>query len=214
MPRIVSIQIGTPQEYGRDDATEPMEQRWLTSFYKELVSGPVRVALQGVEGNEQADCRFHGGADKAILAYSADHYPLWQDELTIPEMTGGGFGENLTISGLTESTVCIGDRFSIGDTLLEVSQPRQPCWKLARRWRIADLPKRVIRTSRSGWYLRVIEPGVIEAGQEITLAARPHSSWTIQRANQVFYLKGGPTDERRELANLPELADAWREELV
>lgn len=214
MPRVISIQIGAPAEYGRDDTDDPMEKRWFTSFYKEPVTGTVRVTSLGIEGNEQADCRFHGGADKAILAYCADHYPLWQDELTIPEMSGGGFGENLTIAGLNESTVCIGDRYSLGSTLLEVSQPRQPCWKLARRWQISDLPKQVIHTSRSGWYLRVIEPGVIEAGQEITLTMRPQPAWTIQRANQVFYLKGGPMEERRELANLPQLADAWREELV
>ncbi len=129
-------------------------------------------------------------------------------------MSGGGFGENLTIAGQTEATVCIGDRYAIGNVVLEVSQPRQPCWKLARRWRISDLPKRVIRTSRTGWYLRVIQPGTIAAADEIQLLSRPHPEWTLVRANQVFYLKGGQTPERSELAGLPELADAWREELV
>lgn len=213
MPHIVSIQVGAPAEYGRDDATDPMEQRWFTSFYKQMVSGPIRVRMDGLEGNEQADCRFHGGPDKAVLAYSADHYPLWQDELTVPEISGGGFGENLTIAGQTEATVCLGDRYLIGDVLLEVSQPRQPCWKLARRWRIADLPKRVIRTSRTGWYLRVIQAGTITAGQTVDLVSRPHPEWTVERANRVFYLKVGQTEERQQLANLPELADAWREEL-
>ena len=110
--------------------------------------------------------------------------------------------------------MCLGDRYSIGEVILEVTQPRQPCWKLARRWRLRDLPKRVIRTSRCGWYLRVIQTGVIEPGQEVELLSRPHPEWTIARANQVFYTKGGPTAERRQLAMLPELADAWREELV
>lgn len=214
MPHVISIQVGTPTEYGNDAATDPLERRWFTSFYKQPVSGPIRVHVAGLEGNEQADCRFHGGADKAVLAYSADHYPLWQDELTVPEMSGGGFGENLTITGQTEATVCIGDCYAIGDTILEVSQPRQPCWKLARRWRISDLPKRVIRTSRSGWYLRVIQPGTVQAAAEVQLISRPHPEWTVVRANQVFYLKGGPSAERSELASLPELADAWREELV
>ena len=214
MAQVISIQIGTPREYGRDDAMDPLDQRWLTSFYKQPVNGLTQVTTSGVVGNEQSDGRFHGGTDKALLAYSADHYPLWQDELTIPEMTGGGFGENLTITGQSEATVCIGDRYALGSTVLEVSQPRQPCWKLVRRWRIIDLPKRVIQTSRTGWYLRVIEPGMIEPGQEIALVSRPHPTWTIQRANQVFYLRGGPAEERRELANLPQLADAWREEFV
>ena len=214
MPQLLSIQVGTPTEYGSDAATDPLDQRWLTSFFKQPVTGPVRVLPDRIEGNEQADCRFHGDADKALLAYSADHYPLWQDELTIPEMPGGGFGENLTITGQTEKEVCIGDRYTIGNVILEVTQPRQPCWKLARRWRLPDLPKRVIRHSRTGWYLRVIQPGIIAPGQEVVLLSRPHDDWTIARANQVFYTKGGPTEERRQLAMLPELADAWREELV
>jgi len=191
-----------------------MDQRWLTSFYKQRVTGPVRVLSDRIEGNEQADLRFHGGADKALLAYSAEHYPLWQAELHLPEMTGGGFGENLTIAGQTEQTVCLGDRYAINDVILEVSQPRQPCWKLARRWRVSDLPKRVIRTSRSGWYFRVIQPGEIEAGQTVTLLTRPHPTWPLTRVSQVFYTKGGHTAERQELADVPELADAWREELV
>ncbi len=214
MPKLLSIQVGTPTEYGSDAATDPHDQRWLTSFFKQPVTGPIRVLSDRIEGNEQADLRFHGDADKALLAYSADHYPLWQDELTLPEMTGGGFGENLTITGQTEQTVCIGDRYAVNDVILEVTQPRQPCWKLARRWRLPDLPKRVIRTSRTGWYLRAIQPGTIEAGQEVTLLSRPHPEWTITRANQVYYTKGGPPEERRQLAMLPELADAWREELV
>ena len=214
MPHLLSIQVGTPTEYGSDAATDPHDQRWLTSFYKQPVTGPIRVLADRIEGNEQADCRFHGDADKALLAYSADHYPLWQDELTIPEMSGGGFGENLTISGQTEQTVCIGDRYAIGDVILEVTQPRQPCWKLARRWRLADLPQRVIRHTRTGWYLRVIHPGTIAPGQAVSRLSRPHPEWTIARANQVFYTKGGPTEERRQLAMLPELAGAWREELL
>ena len=214
MLKLLSIQVGTPTEYGSDGAADPHDQRWLTSFFKQPVSGPIRVLTDRIEGNEQADCRFHGDVDKALLAYSADHYPLWQDELTLPDMTGGGFGENLTITGQTEQTVCIGDRYSINDVILEVTQPRQPCWKLARRWRLPDLPKRVIRHSRTGWYFRVIRPGTIESGQEVTLLSSPHPEWTIARANQVFYTKGGPTEERRQLAMLPELADAWREELV
>ncbi len=214
MALIISIQIGTPTEYGSDTATDPVDQRWLTSFFKHPVQGPIRVLADRIEGNEQSDARFHGGVDKALLAYSEDHYALWREELTEPEMTGGGFGENLTIAGQTEATVCIGDRYAIHDSIVEVSQPRQPCWKLSRRWRVPDLVKRVIRTNRCGWYLRVIQPGVIEAGLTVTLLSRPHPNWTIVRANQVFYSKGGPSDERRELAMLPELADAWREELV
>lgn len=214
MPHIVSIQVGTPVQYGTETATDPMDTPWVTSFFKHPVTGPVRVETEGIEGNVQADLRFHGDADKALLWYSADHYPLWQEELTIPEMVGGGFGENLTIRGLTEQSVCIGDRYQIGEVIVEVTQPRQPCWKLGRRWRIVDLPKQVIRTSRSGWYTRVIHPGVIEAGMNVERVSCPHPDWTIQRANRVFYQQPAGDLERGELAMLPELANAWREELI
>ena len=214
MPHVVSIQVAVPTEFGADDASDPMDQRWLTSFYKQPVMGPVKVHADRIEGNEQADLRFHGGPDKAVLAYSADHYPAWRDQLALPEMGGGGFGENLTISGQTEENVCLGDRYAIHNVILEVSQPRQPCWKLARRWRVIDLPKRVIQTGRSGWYFRVIQPGEITAGQEITLLSRPHADWPLSRVNQVFYTRSRHPAERQALAAIPELAEAWRGDLL
>ena len=214
MPHVVSIQVAVPTEFGADDASDPMNQRWLTSFYKQPVQGLVKVHHDRIDGNEQADLRFHGGPDKALLAYSADHYPAWRDQLRLPEMGGGGFGENLTISGQTEETVCLGDRYTINNVILEVSQPRQPCWKLARRWRVVDLPKRVIQTGRSGWYLRVIQPGEITAGQEITLLSRPHADWPLSRVSQVFYTKGRHAADRQALAAIPELAEAWRVDLL
>ncbi len=214
MPHVLSIQVAVPVEFGTDGAPDPMDQRWLTSFYKQPVIGPVKVETDHIEGNEQADLRFHGGVDKAILAYSAEHYPLWREELSLPEMDAGGFGENLTITGQTEASVCLGDRYTINNVILEVSQPRQPCWKLARRWRVTDLPKRVIRTGHSGWYLRVIQTGELAAGQEITLISRPHPDWPLSRVSQVFYTKGGNVAERQQLASIPQLAAAWRDELV
>lgn len=214
MPQLVSIQVAVPTEFGTDGATDPMDQRWLTSFYKQPVQGLVTVHHDRIEGNEQADLRFHGGPDKALLAYSADHYPSWRDQLALPEMGAGGFGENLTISGQTEETVCLGDRFAINGVILEVSQPRQPCWKLARRWRVIDLPKRVIQTGRSGWYYRVIQPGQIAAGQEVELVSRPQPDWPLSRVNQVFYAKGKHAADRQALAAIPQLAEAWRVDLI
>ena len=113
----------------------------------------------GIAGDQQADRENHGGLDKAVLAYSADHYAFWRVHLNLPDMPHGGFGENLTIAGLDESSVCIGDRWQAGNVVFEVSQPRQPCWKMGRRWNIADLPKQVIQNGKSGWYLRVLVEG-------------------------------------------------------
>lgn len=177
---------------------------------KEPVVGPVLVQATQIEGDAQADLDNHGGRDKAVLAYAADHYPLWRDEFSDPTIPYGGFGENLTIRGLSEKTVCVGDICSIGPVQFEVSQPRQPCWKLARRWNRPALPKRVIETGRTGWYLRVVRPGSITSGLPVTLEQRPQPHWTIARANGVMYGKRVPLEELEQLANLDVLADSWR----
>ncbi len=213
MPTIVSIQVGQPQTHGTPDAADPMDQTWTSAIFKEPVDGPVRVGRTKIEGDGQANPESHGGTDKAVLAYSADHYPQWRETLSIADLPYGAFGENLTIAGQTESDVCIGDIWQAGEVRFEVSQPRQPCWKLARRWRIRDLPKLVVQTGRAGWYLRVLQEGMIEAGVDIELIDRPHKKWTIARANEALY---GQLNRVAvvELASLPELADSWKSDLI
>lgn len=143
MPTLVSIQVGKPEHrepVEGDTSTKP----WTTAFYKQPVDGPVQVAGAGLEGDGQADLRHHGGPDKAVCVYSAEHFAYWRDDLGFGEEFGGGaFGENFTVAGLDESSVCIGDVWRIGNVELQVTQPRQPCWKLARRWRLKDLTARV-----------------------------------------------------------------------
>jgi MOSC domain-containing protein YiiM len=171
----------------------------------------VYVGQTGLAGDGQADLENHGGIDKAALAYSAEHYPKWREELQIADMPYGGFGENLTIAGLDETGVCIGDMWQCGSVVFEVSQPRQPCWKTSRRWRIDDLSRRVIATGRSGWYLRVVEEGEIEAGLDLLLVRRVHPQWTVARANEILHHRKDDLTAAEELANLPELALSWRE---
>jgi MOSC domain-containing protein YiiM len=208
-PVLVSIQVGQPRTYvGAFADGAPAE--WTTAFVKEPVTGPVLVHATQISGDAQVDLENHGGPDKAVLAYSAEHYPLWRDELSEPSMPHGGFGENLTISGLNEETVCLGDIWSIGPVRFEVSQPRQPCWKLARRWNRPWLLKRVIESGRTGWYLRVTAPGTITAGLPLALEQRPHPTWSIARANHMMYSKHAPLDDLEELADLEVLADSWR----
>lgn len=214
MPRLLSIQVGKPATYGREDAADPHERLWRTGYFKLPVSGPVFVGQTGLTGDGQADLENHGGIDKAVLAYSAEHYPKWREEFQIADMPFGGFGENLTISGLDETSVCIGDVWQCGPVVLEVSQPRQPCWKTSRRWRMGDLSQRVIATGRSGWYLRVVEEGEIEAGMESALVRRIHPQWTVARANEVLHHRTDDLAAAEELANLPELALSWREIFV
>lgn len=209
-PTLLSIQVGQPTDYGRDDAADPHDRRWTTAFFKSPIAGPVFVGRTNIAGDAQADLEHHGGADKAVLAYAAGHYELWRDELARPELCFGGFGENLTIAGLTEESVCIGDVWLLGEAHFQVSQPRQPCWKLARRWRTKELAALVIANGRSGWYLRVLREGMIDAGQPLTLIERPHAEWSVARANQVMHQRPSDRAMASELAALPELSSAWR----
>jgi MOSC domain-containing protein YiiM len=208
-----SVQIGAVRNYGRYDAVNTHDLPWTTGFFKAPVSGPVYVSKVNLDGDGQADLINHGGVDKAVLAYSADHYPKWREELHIPDMPFGAFGENLTISGLNEELVCIGDTFRIGPVKLEVSQPRQPCWKLARRWRMHELTGLVIRNGRSGWYFRVLEKGNIEPHMPVTLFERPNPEWSIARANHILHHERTDLAATLELAAVPKLAGSWVEEL-
>lgn len=207
---VTSIQIGQPQVQGTGS------EAWTTAIYKESVPGPVRFDRESIVGDAVADHRYHGGLDKAVLAYSADHYATWQSEWGSPPLPAGAFGENLSIRGLTEKDVCLGDIWSLGEVILQVSQPRQPCWKLARRWERPDLPKQVQQTGRSGWYLRVLCPGFASVGS-IELQDRPYPEWPITRCNQVAYTKGSADTTRADrsaLASLPLLSEAWRDWLT
>jgi len=208
-----SIQVATPKNYGFEDAADPHDKPWKTGFFKTPIEGPVFVGTTNVAGDGQADLINHGGVDKAVLAYSAGHYPNWRDELSMPDLPFGAFGENLTISGLSEESVCIGDTFRIGTVIFEVSQPRQPCWKLARRWRMNELTGLVVRNGRTGWYLRVKEQGWIEPQMPVVLIERLNPAWSIARANEILHHRRTDLPLTLALAAVPGLADAWVEEL-
>jgi MOSC domain-containing protein YiiM len=208
-----SIQLGTPKNYGSDDAVDAHDKSWTTGFFKTLVEGPIFAGTTNLAGDGQADLINHGGIDKAVLAYSADHYAKWREELGMPEMPFGAFGENLTITGLSEQSVCIGDIFRIGNATFEVSQPRQPCWKLARRWRMHELVRLVVHNGRTGWYLRVLEQGWIEVQAPVVLIARPNPAWPIARANEILHHRRTDLPLTLELADVPGLANSWVEEL-
>jgi MOSC domain-containing protein YiiM len=213
VPKIDSIQVGQPTEYRHEGHADGNTQTWMTAFFKQTVSGPLQVTTYGVVGDRQADVVNHGGSDKAVLAYSADHYAYWRAHLNLPEMPHGGFGENLTIAGLDETSVCIGDTWQAGPVVFQVTQPRQPCWKMSRRWQIADLAKQVIANGKSGWYLRVLAEGEVAAGTALELIERPHPAWTVARGSELFHHRKDDATGARELASLPELSAAWRDSL-
>jgi MOSC domain-containing protein YiiM len=173
--------------------------------------GRVAVDATGLDGDEQGDTRFHGGRDKAVHAYAFEHYPDWIRELGALPVLGaaGAFGENLSTTGITEAGLCLADRLRIGTAVFEVSQARQPCWKLNERFGVPDMARRVQDTGRAGWYLRVLEPGTVGAGDGILLLGRPHPSWSLQRLMDLLYgAPPGPAMLREAIA-LP-LVPSWR----
>ena len=184
-------------------------QPWTTGTFKDPVSGKVALSWEGLNGDGQADLVNHGGVDKAVLVYSDDHAERWRRELFPEGLPPGAFGENFTVQGLTEANVCLGDVFQVGSARVQVSQPRQPCWKQARRYAMNDLVVRIVRTGRTGWYLRVLTEGHVEAGDVMTLLERPHPEWTIERANQVMHVAKTNRELSLELAACPALAQSW-----
>jgi len=211
--RIHSIQVGRPRHYGSAGAEGPLDRPWTSSIVKDVVMGPRWVRHTNIDGDRQADLENHGGPDKAVLAYAVRHYPAWREELPEIEFPMGAFGENLTLGGLTEEDVAIGDIWAGGTATFQVSQPRQPCWKLARRLRVRDMVVRVQSNLRSGWYLRVLEEGEIQAGDVLTLEARTHPSWTVAEASRAMYGVGEDPRAALELAGLPELSASWKRTL-
>jgi MOSC domain-containing protein YiiM len=207
--KLLSIQVGKPKTVGVAGAANPMDREWTTAFFKEPVSGPVYAGELGLDGDGQGDMSVHGGPDKAINIYPQDHHAYWLKDLGI-EMPHGAFGENFTTQGMTEDEVCIGDIFRMGPVLLQVTQPREPCWKLARRWRVKDLALRVQTTGKTGWYFRVLEEGIVEAPSEFEFVKCLYPHWTITEANQIMHHRKTNWQAAHELAECPELAQTWK----
>ena len=210
--RLLSIQVGLPRELGDPASSDPMDKPWVSGFFKETVSGPVAASRLNLEGDGQADLRVHGGLDKAINVYPEEHRHYWESELELT-MPPGAFGENFTVAGVAEGDVCIGDVFRIDGITVEISQPRQPCWKLARRWRIKELAVLVERSGRTGWYFRVKEEGTVAAPAGMELIERPHPEWTVALANEIMHRRKSDADSARRLANCPALSESWKTSL-
>ncbi|MFK0088017.1 MOSC domain-containing protein [Pseudomonas sp. NPDC090755] len=177
-------------------------------------SGALAVTELGLAGDEQGDLRVHGGKDKAIHHYPREHYAQWRAELGEHPLlqAPGAFGENFSSHGLTEAEVCLGDRFRAGTALLEVSQGRQPCWKLNDRFAVKDMSLRVQQSGRTGWYYRVLEEGVVAAGSAFELIARPWPQWSVARLSAVLFDRQVNAEVIRQCLELP-LAPSWRRTL-
>ena len=178
---------------------------------KQPLGEPVMAGPLGLDGDEHGDPRRHGGPDKAVHAYPVGHYPDWRAELPgeAERFRPGGFGENLVVD-VTEAAIALGDRFRVGAALLEVSQGRQPCWRLNLRFGRDDMARLVQTTGRSGWYFRVLEPGAIGAGDVARLEARPNPDWTLARVSRLLYRDRTNRADLAAFAALPGLPESWR----
>ncbi|MGH2561531.1 MAG: MOSC domain-containing protein [Thermomicrobiales bacterium] len=209
-----TVQVGTPRRYQVADVLSEADRSWRTSFFRVPSPDRRRLHMTHLEGNQQADTKNHGGAEQAVLMYSAAHYAVWQAELGRSDIGPGGFGENFTIEELTEATACIGDIYQVGDARIQVSGPRYPCVKISRRWGIDGLTERVGATGRTGWYCRVLQEGEIEPGMSIVLVDRPFPQYSIALINDFTHHRNHDLDRAHELAACPLLPEWWQRLVV
>lgn len=201
---LLSLRLGSIRPLGPEGLASAID--------KQPAPGPVWVGESGIEGDQQADRVHHGGPDKALHHYPAEHYAAWREEL--PDPAGwviGGFGENLATEGLTEATACLGDVYQLGAARLQISQGRSPCRKLNLRFARPDMLERVLASGRTGWYYRVLAPGRVQPDDRLVLIERRHPDWTVARLYRSLF---GPEADRvrwAALANHPALSASWRQ---
>ena len=198
--RLASLRVGRIAPLG--------PQAVPSAFVKQAVIGSVAVGILGLDGDAQADLSVHGGPEKAVYGYAAEHYAWWAQQFPglAARFDVGSMGENLTVTDLREDDICVGDVHAIGTALLQVCQPRQPCFKLALAFGEARLGKAMVRSGRSGWYYRVLRNGEIEAGDEVRLADRPNPDFAFSRLVTIVNLGGATVSEMRALAEMPGIA--------
>lgn len=200
--RVAGVFIGRAEELGGG---------LCSAIDKKPVTQRLWLWPQGLGSDEQGDPRFHGGPERAVHHYPAEHYAYWRQRYPHLAWPTPAFGENLSTTGLTERNVCIGDLFRWGGALLQVSQPRSPCYRLSRRWTLPELPQQVQDSGRCGWFYRVLQPGFVSVDDGIELVQRSYPGLTVARAVQQFY--HDPLDRAglRLLLDCPALSARWRD---
>jgi len=199
--KVLSLNVGRIREFAYNG--RPAK----SAIWKASVAG--RIAARGVnlEGDDQADRKAHGGPDKAVYAYAVEDVRWWEQELS-RSLSFGQFGENLTTEGTEVNDALIGERWEIGTTVLEVSEPRVPCWRLGVRMNDPMFPRRFTEALRPGAYLRIIVEGDVGGGDEIRLISKPDHDLTIR---DVFRIYTRDRDEVERLVAIPAMSQSWRE---
>jgi MOSC domain-containing protein YiiM len=198
--KLLSVNVSLPRE------VDYHGERVRTGIFKEPVQGRVQLHRLNLEGDGQADLRVHGGADMAVYVYTVEHYDYWKEVLG-REFPYGQFGENFTVEGMPDDAVHIGDVFRVGDALVEVTQPRVPCFKLALKMG----PRMFLASGRLGFYLRVLEEGGVEAGDIIERVRTGAEKMTVQEIAYLLYFDHGNTDAAHRALRIPALSATWRE---
>ncbi|MBY0009371.1 MOSC domain-containing protein [Paenibacillus typhae] len=202
---VISLNVGKPVTV--DYRGKPLE----TGIYKLPAEGPVRLHALGFDGDGQADLVNHGGVNRAVCVYPIEHYTFWEEHLG-KKLAYSAFGENITVSGLLETEVCIGDVYEIGTALLQVSQPRFPCFKLSQKHGANDMPAKVLSTGYSGFYFRVLREGAVGAGDTVVKVESGEGDYSVRRVLKAMEVGRKDKTDLKELAELSALTDEIRED--
>jgi len=181
-----------------------------TGIFKEPLPGAARIRRHNLDGDAQADLNVHGGASKAVYAYPSEHYGFWKSELPGMDLPWGMFGENLTMEGLLEPDVRVGDRFRVGSAVLRVTEPRVPCAKLALRFHREDIVKRFLRSGRTGFYFAVEEEGDVCAGDAIETVSREPEAISVIDLLGLYRSKDPDRELLQRAVETPGLSETWR----
>lgn len=202
---VISVNVGLPREVVSKGKTV------LTGIYKQPVAGRVIVRQLNLDGDRQADLTVHGGPDKAIYVYPSEYYQYWREQFPGLELPWGMFGENLTVVGLLDEMVYIGDRFQIGSVQVMVTQPRLPCYKLGIKFGRDDILKRFLDSALTGFYLKVIEEGEVKAGDAITLIARDQRRVKVSDITRLYKQDKYNVGLLRRVVEVEALPEEWRD---
>ena len=205
--KVISVNVGLPQEaVWRGIAVR-------TAIFKEPVAGSVAIRKLNLAGDQQADLTVHGGPDKAVYAYPVEHYEYWQKQLPDVSFSWGAFGENLTTEGLSEDTLYIGDLLRAGSAILQVAQPRMPCYKLELRFNRDDMIKRFLVSGRSGFYFSVIEPGDVGVGSEVEILDRDTNNVTVRDILRLYLGQEDDPELLQRAMKVSSLPESWKAQL-
>ena len=187
----------------------------LSGIFKRPLFEGAEITALGIAGDEHCDPRVHGGPEKAVHQFAVENYGRLAQHVPVAKcaLVPGSIGENLSAAGMTESNVCIGDVFQVGSAILQVSQPRSPCWKIDHRFGVEGMSRVVLQERMTGWYFRVLQSGFVRAGDRIELAERQTQTFSIEEFWSLQASHRPSVDELRNLASVPGLADAWKRKL-